>query len=602
VNAGFRPARASKVALLACVAFGGMAESGFAAPVLGPLDVRGSVGYTYRALTEQSNYDDASHQLTANLSSSTYLWEPWMATTNLALSFTQDSSKTSGAASSATTGSQIITGDLGVNVLPQSKTPFNLQLQFSDSRVDRAGTGMIPITFVGEEYSTTFLGLRQSYITENGGRYRAYMDLRSWESLSGGAYDDTAIGLEADLRWPQQHLTARATKQSNESSLSATDNESLVLDLNHYYYPVRQLRVDSKASVYEYDRSFLDPGTNSTRLAEYYVHQASSFVFWRPVNSPLTVSGGVRVIAMDGVQEGVAANDQLQYSFNAGAFYQMNKHVRLDGGFTSTFRDTADRKDGYHRQYIGGLYQTDWREIKGFMHQGYASGRLTNVAEPDSGADIDTDEEKYIEWNSAVGQSLNRTWWLGERTSATSVRVSVNQAFRVADSGAAANRLGATQRLEHSFTTAFNQRVWGGSTLAQASLSDSRNLGSKTDEQQMFHVQLSRDQDLGRRSSIVGDVTLQYVRSDMGGVEVDTATTTASLEFRHSRMFGVPRLGFVSDLMVSQISTDGLVDRQDWDNRLTYSIGKLDASFSYRLTETDSRNYDLVYFRVMRRF
>ncbi len=594
--------RVSAIALLVCIAFGGMAERGFAAPVLGPVDMRGSVGYTYRAMAEKSNYDDASHQLTANMNSSTYLWEPWMATTNLALSFTQDSSETTGAASSSATDSQIITGDLGVNVLPQSKTPFHLQLQFSDSRVDRAGTGAIPITFVGEEYSTTYLGLRQSYITDNGGRYRAYMDLRGWESLSGGKYDDTTIGLEADLRWPRQHLIARATSQTNESSLSTIDNESLILDLNHYYYPVRQLRVDSKASVYEYDRSFLDPGASNVRLAQYYVHQASSFAFWRPANSPLTVSGGVRVIAMDGVQGGVASNDQLQYSVNAGAFYQLNKHVRLDGGFTSTFRDVGDQKEGYHRQYLGGLYQTDWWEIQGFMYQGYASGKFTNVAEPDSAADTDVDDEKYIEWNSAVGHGLSRTWWLGERTSATSVRVNINQALRVADSGAAANTLGATQRLEHSFTTAFNQRAWGGNTLAQVSLSDSRNLGNKTDEQQMFYMQLSRDQDLGRRSSIVGDVTLQYVRSDMAGIDVDTTTMTASLEFNHSRMFGVPRLGFVSDLMVSQISTDGLVDRQDWDNRLTYSIGKLEASFSYRLTETDSRNYDLVYFRVMRRF
>jgi hypothetical protein len=102
-------------------------------------------------------------------------------------------------------------------------------------------------------------------------------------------------------------------------------------------------------------------------------------------------------------------------------------------------------------------------------------------------------------------------------------------------------------------------------------------------------------------------VTVQYVRSEfenvLAGVDInDTTTSTAKVAFAHSQLLGVPRLGFVSDYMISRISTEGAIDRQDWDNRVTYSIGKLDASLSYRLTETDAHNYDLVYFRVMRRF
>jgi len=518
------------------------------------------------------------------------------------LSFTHDSTNTSGTASTASADSQIITGDFGLNVLPQSKTPFNLQLQVSDSRVDRSGTGLVPITFVGEEYSTSYLGLQQSYIAENGGRYRAFMDLRSWDGQRGGDYDDTTLGVEADLRWPRQHLIARATSQVNEYSLSSSDNESVLLDLNHYYYPVRHLRLDSRASVYDYSRSFLDPNSSTTRMAEYHVYQASSFAFWRPVNSPLTVSGGARFMATDGSQGGVSSNDQFQMSANAGAFYQLNKRVRLDAGATATLRDTAGLKENFFRINAGGSYQTDWRQYKGFMHQGYANAKAAYALEPDSVEDLDTDDESYLEWGGAVGHGLNKTWWLGERTSPTSIRLNINQAFRLSDSGATSNAVGLAQRLEHSFTTAFNQRIWSGNWLAQATLSDSRNLGSVDDERQMIHMQLSRDQDIGRRSSIVGDVTMQYVRSEVGGSEVDSTTSTVSIEYNHTRVFGVPRLMYISDLMVSQLSTNGSIDRQDWDNRLTYRIGKLDSSFSYRLTETDSRNYDLLYFRVMRRF
>lgn len=592
----------SGIALLLSVAFGGFAESGFAASMLGPVDMRSSAGYTYRSLSEDGGFDDTSHQLIANFNASSYLWEPWLATSNLALSFAHDSTETADANYTATSDSQIITGDFDLNVLPQSKTPFNLQLQISDSRVDRSGGGLVPITFVGQDYSSSHLGLQQSYILENGGRYRAYMNLRSWEGQRGGDYDDTLLGVEADLRWPRQHLLARATSQVNEYTMSSSDNESTLLDLNHYYYPLRHLRVDTRASMYDYSRSFLDPDSSSTRMADYHVYQTSSFAFWRPANSPLTVSGGARIMVMDGAQGSVYSNDQLQMSANAGAFYQFNKRVRLDGGFTTTLRDTAGLKENYLRFNAGGSYQSDWRLLAGFMHQYYANASSAYVVEPDSVEDLDSDDDAYLEWGGGAGHGLNKTWWLGERTSPTSIRMNINQAFRYFDSGASYNIDGSQQRLEHSVTTAYNQRIWSGNWLAQATLSDSRNLGSATDERQMFHLQISRDQDIGRRSSVVGDVTTQYVRSKSGGFETDTTTTTVGVEYNHTRIFGVPRLMFISDLMVSKLSTDGAINRQDWDNRLTYHIGKLDTSFSYRLTETDSRNYDLLYFRVMRRF
>lgn len=585
-----------RTAVAVCMSFA--AGAGVAAPAVGGLDLSGALGYSYRAFDEDDGArEDFSHQLLTNMAVTNYFWQPWLAKSRLSLNFTQDSSGSSDELVDTTTDARLITGDWSLNVLPESKTPFALQYQLSDSRIDREGVGQTPITFAGEDYSSSFLGLRQSYVLENGGRYQLRTDLRSWDSQISGRYDDKTFGLEADLRAPKHHFTARNTYKTNEHSLSSRTNESKILELNHYYFPARSLRFDGRAMFYEYDRSFLDPASSDTRLSSTDIAQLSGFAFWRPATLPLSVSGGVRVALMDGLQGGVAANNQFQVSANLGAFYFYNNNLRFDAALNSTLRETDDLKEGFHRQHIGGLYQTDWHEMAGAMYQGYGSLAIDNVAEPD---------DSHLELQGAVGHNISRTWWLGERTSATSVRASLNQALRFMNSGAESDLDGAYQYFDNSLTLSFNQRAWGGDTLALLTLSDSRELGV-SNTQQMVHMQLSRGQDLGRRSSITGDVTVQYVKSTYEGVMAfvdarDTATSTARLSFSHSQLLGVPRLGFVSDFMLSRISTEGAIDRQDWDSRITYLIGKLESSVSYRLTETDMHNYDLIYFKVMRRF
>lgn len=605
-----------------CVAVSALAACGLAtllvpevthAAVIGPIDASGHLSYYYRSLVEDDGPENTSHQLGGTLNASTFFGEPWLATSRLSLSLTQDASETSDASSESTTDTQLITGDFDLNVLPQSRTPFTLQLQVTDSRVDREGTGFIPITFVGVEYSTTYLGLRQAYLTDNGGRYQINYDYRNWDSNRTGEYDDTTLGFEADLRAPRHHFFGRAHLTENEHSVAARENETLILDVTHFYYPVRHFRLDSKASYYDYDRSFLDPTSTDRRLSNTNMVQVSSNAFWRPATRPLSVTAGVRMFTMEGESGGVAGGEVQQLAVNSGLFYRVNPNLRVDASFTSLFGEVDGVEDDVHTQSAGFLYQTDWKEAWGFMYQAYMDGNMNHRA------DADRDVTDY---GVTAGHGFGRTWWPADRNSTTSLRFNLNQAVgytEVTGDVSLDDRAGV--RLDHSATLAFNQRAWGGNTLAQLTLADTRvystfedSAGASTDvdtEQQLVNFQLSRDQDLGRRSSITGDITVQYVRvqdetSPPAGAatvdETDTTTATGRLMFQHFQLFGVPRLQFVSDFMVSNISTEGAIDRQDWENRLSYMIGKLETSASYRLTETDSRNYDLVYFRLMRRF
>lgn len=610
--------------LQSALAVGGVLGAGQALAVaFGPVDMSGHLGYYYRSVADESGQDDNSHQLGGALNIYTYLGAPWLATTNLALNVTQDSSESSGGDVEESTDSQLITGDLALNVLPSSRTPFVLQLQTTDSRVDSERTGSTPITYVGEEYSTTYLGLKQSYITGNGGRFQLSYDTRSWESDAGGEFEDDTARFEADLRAPRQHFIGRASVQNNDNLTTEMNNGSQIIDLSHFYYPLRHFRLDTKASFYEYEREFIDPSATDTRLSNLDVTQVSTNAFWRPQNYPLSMNAGLRVYSMDGMQGDVAGNEISQVAFNSGLFFNASQNIRFDASVASTFGESGGEEDSVHRQQFGVLFQSNWAEFAGFMYQAYLDGDFKHS--------IDALKDEYGVAASA-GHGLGRTWWGPERVSNTSFRVNLTQTLSahaalgtvdITIAGTPLEDEGFTDqgvRLDHAATMAFNQQVWGGNTLAQLIVSDTRDYAA-TDydesfedtalEQQLVNFQLSRDQDLGRRSSITGDITVQYVRqrgeSDTGVAEKVTdvrevTTSTGRLMFSHHQLFGVPRLQFSSDYMVSKISTEGAIDRQDWSNRLSYMIGKLDASLSYRLTETDSRNYDLFYFRVMRRF
>jgi hypothetical protein len=565
-----------------------------AAQFLGPVESSGYLGYSYRSLKESTGDSDVSNQLAANLNLSTYFWEPYLATTDLSLTVTKDGTTAKTGGTSSTNDASILTADWGLDVMPQSHTPFNLRVQKSDSRVNRQETGGTPITFVGQDYSSTSVGLRQSYLPENGGRYQARYDLRSWESASTGKYDDKIVGFDADWRKPQQHLLARGTYETTEHSVAGRENKNTVVDLSHFYTPVNHFRLDSKVSMYQYDRSFLDPTSQDRRLSKTDITQLSSFAFWRPVNSPFTVSGGMRLMTMDGSQGAVSTNDQTQVAANAGLFYQLTNNLRLDASFASAFNYTAGVSSADHRQHGGAQYQTDWGQLLGAMWQAYGNVSLDHQALPD---------DSYNYGSFQAGHNLSWNWFPQEKSNATdSVRLSVGQALSYDYSGALATTRSTVPRLDHTASLGYYLNAWQGTTLAQATVSDSRDFVDSNDYRQLVNVQLNRTQDLGRRTSLTGNISMQWVKYTYSSLVTRTTSTTGELRLEHQQMFGVPRLRYISDYMVSRISTEGAIDRTDWENALYYGIGMLDTSLSLRLTNTDGTDYDLLYFRVMRRF
>lgn len=554
-----------------------------------PMDLSGSVGYSYRSLNTDLS-DSTSNQLLGMLRASSYIWQPWFATAEGGVILAMDNSDLSdtyNGTHSATTSSKILSGDAVLNVLPQSRAPFRLSYQATDSRVDNTTVDNPLIKLSGEDFKTTSLDVRQSYITEEGHRIQARYGARTWESDVNGTYEDKVAGLELDYRPAGQRLLARANVENIDQSRTDRHQNNTLVDVNHYYYPTEDLRVDSTASLYNLDTTFNGTtGLVDTTVTD--IAQASSFIFWRPVDQRWTVSGGVRALDMKG-NDTAQSSDQRSLSASAGAFYQYTQRLRFDGSASITSADVGGAAEGTSQQRLGALYESDLVEIRGYTYQWFASGSVGNQTAPD---------QSQQSVALSLGHDAQKMWWTGE---GSTLRLSINQSL---NENLQAGGADASHRLDHSATLGWNQSAFNGTSLLQLTLADSRDLGGQGDAQQLVNFQASRMQNISRLSSLSGNLTLQTVRRDFSGQSNNGTVTSATgqINYQHMRIFGVPQLQFQSDLRLSQASTSEGANRDEWENRLDYSIGMVDTSLSYRILDDGVNNSRLLYFRIMRRF
>ncbi len=552
------------------------------------VDVSGSAGYTYRAIIGSTSSDASSNQLRGAVNAQSYLWQPWFATLTAGLRFTQDATNYEGAGTS--TNTSILTGDFDLNVLSQSKTPFSLTYQTSDSRVDTVSLPNTVTTLGGREFTTRRLALRQSYFNDRGDRFLGRYDRNTWETRGGEDYLDQLVGLEMNVRRPRHTLSAKTTYQEIERNVLDQRTDNFVVNVDHYYHPHRAFRVDSMLSHFDSESASTQP-LNSTNLGDSTMDltQLSSFMFYRPLDRPLSLSAGVRVFNLNAENAGNQL-EQTSVSGMSGLFYQMTKNLRLDANVEGTVIDNDERTQS-SRQRVGALYQSDLREIFARMTWNwYTSASVQHQ---------DLNEVDILTSTLRIGHDAQRLWLTQGRGT---FRLSLSQSVSGIEQSGDAD-LG-TQRIDHSGSFSWDRYSEGATTMFQVTLSDSRGYGDQEDEQQFANIQFMRTQTLSLRSQLSGNLTVQYVRRDFIGMrDDDTVAATGQVNFQHMDLFNIAQLRFHSDLRISHAAMDEGLDRAEWENRLSYAIGLLDTSASWRYINLDNEEkYSLVYFQVNRRF
>ena len=158
---------------------------------------------------------------------------------------------------------------------------------------------------------------------------------------------------------------------------------------------------------------------------------------------------------------------------------------------------------------------------------------------------------------------------------------------------------------------------------ASLTFTDSRNLVVRDNTFEMANLQVSGTWDLTRNSQLLGNLTAQWVSTQSAprdplapgsfGLPASRQVSTglgADILYRHDRVFGVPRLRFLSEFR----ATDQAVVEQDlayllpstetlsWDNRLEYMIGRLRVTLGYRVSQVNGNRVQLAGLRIQRDF
>ena len=557
-------------------------------------DASGNLGYTFRALDNTGQEDTVSNQLQGGLNLKGYLGRPWLATADAGLRFTWDKSEFEGASSNKST---ILTGNLNLSVLPRSRTPFLLTYQASDSRVDLVSRSSPLNTLGSTEFRTSRLSLKQSFYTQQGHRFQVRYDRNDWEQQQPGGedYQDQLFGVEADLKMPKQTLIAKSSIQNSERSVLDQKTDTFILNVDHFYYPTRALRVDTMFNIYNSDYESKQP-LNSTNQPDSNTDltQLSSFVFWRPPDRPLTLSGGVRFYGLQGDTVGNEV-ELTNYSATGGMFYQYTRNLRFDANVDVLSSDNGEGADFISRGRAGALYQSDIRPLwSGFNYQWYAQGSASARDAPQR-----QDQSVLLK----LGHDIQRLWVTGP---GSNIRLSLSQA--VSGDEQMGDAEASVQRLDNSGSLSWDASSPEVTSFLQLTLSDGRSFGDQEGNQQFVNFQIQRTRYLDRLSNLTGNLTIQYVSQDFNRQgDNDRVTGTGQLNYTHSAVFGVPRLRFLSDLRLSRTDVSGNMDRLEWENRLDYTIGLTQVRMSWRYFDLtggggEDQNFSLIYFQVNRQF
>jgi hypothetical protein len=139
----------------------------------------------------------------------------------------------------------------------------------------------------------------------------------------------------------------------------------------------------------------------------------------------------------------------------------------------------------------------------------------------------------------------------------------------------------------------------------------------------LLNFQLSGTFDFDRNHSLSGDLTLQHVNQRSAdtidnspnglrilGSRLGSDVASGEMFYRQQRVFGSPRLRFISRLKLAQdvLNQPGTLatipDRETrlWENRLEWNVGRIETQLVFRISEFDGVRREFLMWRIQRGF
>lgn len=577
---------------------------------LAPLQYSGSVSMEGRWLRLEDGSRTKYGLLFNDIEFATYVWQPWFIQlrAGLGLLAARDSASTIDGSSSSGS-STAVTGRFTMAVFPVSRFPFELRGEVSDSRA--RGDAL------GPDYRTHRFSLSQAYRPETGNdSYNLNFEYSRLHASDGS--EDTVKSIRGTaLRQFAEH-TYEISGQLTRNNLTGSDNRSrlAMLAARHTFHPARSLHVDTLATWNEVRVQSGDAPTRSQSATNIY--QLSSFATWRPregewlysLTSPLYLTGSLR-LADTGIESAGVVQRGRALNTSIGVSQELTREWRWAGSIAANL---ANQDNASSSTLATGNASVTYTPV-GLM---IGAWRYTPTLSATLGLSRSSETGHRSTLGSQLMHGMSRNYALGE---ADNVSLNVTQSL-------AALRDSQAQELSRALahSAALSWQGGGGETSQSyvgLSASDSRTWERGTGKFQLVNLQVSRRTQLSRHANWSGNLTLQASRSDNTQVDAFTGTqrstepgwqrySSGSLNYENQRLLEIPQLRFTALLTINSQQLEsraaGDIDApreritKSLENRLDYSIGRLETRLSVRLARVDGRSVTSIFVRAQRNY
>ena len=547
-----------------------------------PVTYNGELRADFR-LAEPEEGDSSLQQLrTAEINAASYIWQPWFATLDgnfvLSQSVTEAEQDSEGLFTS---------GGGSVRVFPISRFPFEAFVNYSDSRTEFSD----PLNPQVNDFQTLRFGGRQEYRPISGNsNYTARVE-RIVQTDEIGSDDVTDLfQLSTNQNFDKHRFNLNLSMDRTDRGQQGPDTQNTILNGQHSYRPGDTLSVETFANISDLRQDDVTLDNRFTRS------DINSFAIWRSPDRPLTVDANARLVATRNETAG-DVSDFYTESLRVGARYELSERLRLSGNVAGTLNQGNDESVSTSQDATA-TYQSGDIPLRGFSYNWSTSGTASNTTESAEEA------VQRLSWNASHG--VNRLISLVENTALT---LSLNQSVGTFSD----TDVGSEQSLNHNGTFALIRSTQRSTSNLTLILQDSRIFGRATEagtENTSFQsasLQLNHSENLSRYSSWNANLNFQANRSANGQTQT-FRFSAANLSYQHSRVFGVSRLRFRSEL---EANADSLVfvsadddDRPElsWDNLFEYTIGRLDLRLRGVVIDRAGQQDVTVFLTVRRSF
>lgn len=523
---------------------------------------------------------------TVNLAANTYLWEPWFAQLGGLLGVTLSSDRSDGIDMGIRKQDRskglIVTGNARLQVLQHSAFPFEAHIERNHSKI---ATDLA----LGNAYTGSRVGFTQHYMRAQGDAMLGW-DRNIQTDAQGASDHQDSLQLTMAQTIGDHRLQALGDATRNVRTSSGESATTRNLTLQHGYAADAALSVESTANISRSDYR-LQQGDSRTGLV-----QLSSVALWRPALPDLTVMGGARLFALDidsqgaGIDShGVAARIR-NANLNAGASYELSRFARLQASANLNRADNKGVATVTASQAASASYQPAAIALGETRYHWSANVLAAHRSGGgDSGQQLGTQWAHNLARMVALGNSV---FSLEGGQSLSVAYASRGRSSHQPDPAlplAAEAGGGLSRQLTHSGSVSWSMAGDDtASAMLRLSASDTRALGGGKEYFQMVNLQATSNLVSGPFSSWAGNLTVQAVRQQLAqGGELPApqshalvATSGGSLSYQNQRLFGVPRLRFVSDLRLNSqalLPVLGKASDQEtaaWENRIDYALGR----------------------------